>query len=134
MSNMLLEIVTPERKVYEKEIDMVVVKAIDGELGILPNHIPLVTPLQIGVVRAKNGDAEELVAVSGGFIEVHKSKVVILAESAELPEDIDLERALAAKSRAERRIEANRDEVDFRRAEIALQKALNRIEIASKDL
>lgn len=134
MSHMLLEIVTPERKVYEKQIDMVVVKAIDGELGILPNHIPLVTPLRIGVVRAKSADHEELVAVSGGFMEVRNNKVVILAESAELPGDIDLERALAAKLRAEKRMEERRDEIDFRRAEIALQKALNRIEVAQKNL
>lgn len=134
MSHMLLEIVTPERKVFEKQIDMVVVKAIDGELGILPNHIPLVTPLKIGVVRAKHAEDEELVAVSGGFMEVRNNKVVILAESAELPGDIDLERALAAKVRAEKRMEQRRDEIDFRRAEIALQKALNRIEVAGKHL
>lgn len=134
LSHMLLEIVTPERKVFEKQIDMVVVKAIDGELGILPNHIPLVTPLKIGVVRAKHAEDEELVAVSGGFMEVRNNKVVILAESAELPGDIDLERALAAKVRAEKRMEQRRDEIDFRRAEIALQKALNRIEVAGKHL
>lgn len=134
MSSMLLEIVTPERIVYEKSINMVVVKGVEGELGILPNHIPLVTPLQIGAVRVKLDEEEELVAVSGGFMEVRNNKVVILAESAELPEDIDLERALAAKSRAEKRMAANRDEIDFRRAEIALQKALNRIEVASKNL
>lgn len=132
MSTMLLEIVTPERKVFEQEVNMVVVKGAEGELGILPNHIPLVTPLQIGLVRAKNGDQEELVAVNGGFMEVRKDKIVILAESAELPGDIDLERALAAKDRAERRITAKQDEIDFRRAEIALQKALNRIAVARR--
>lgn len=134
LSHMLLEIVTPERKVYEKQIDMVVVQAVEGELGILPRHIPLVTPLKIGAVRAKIGEREEYIAVSGGFMEVRRNQVVILAESAELPGDIDLERALAAKSRAERRIAERRDEIDFRRAEIALQKALNRIEVAGKNL
>lgn len=134
MSSVLLEIVTPERKVFEQEVSMVVVKSTEGELGILPNHIPLVTPLKIGPVRAQNGSQESLIAVNGGFMEVRKDKIVILAESAELPSDIDLERALAAKDRAERRMSAKQDEIDFRRAEIALQKAMNRIEVARKDL
>lgn len=130
MSNLLLEIVTPERQVYAQVVNMLIVKGVEGEMGILPNHIPLVTPLKIAPVIAKIGNKEELIAVNGGFMEVRKDKVVILAESAELPGDIDLERAIAAKDRAEKRMNANKDEVDFRRAEIALQKAINRIETA----
>jgi F-type H+-transporting ATPase subunit epsilon len=133
LSNLLLEIVTPERKVYAKEVTMLIVKGVEGELGILPNHIPLVTPLKIAPVIAKIGNTEEVIAVNGGFMEVRKDKVVILAESAELPVDIDLERAMAAKDRAEKRLDA-KDQVDFRRAEIALQKAVNRIEVARKRL
>jgi F-type H+-transporting ATPase subunit epsilon len=133
LSNLLLEIVTPERKVYAKEVTMLIVKGVEGELGILPNHIPLVTPLKIAPVTAKIGNTEEVIAVNGGFMEVRKDKVVILAESAELPVDIDLERAMAAKDRAEKRLDA-KDQVDFRRAEIALQKAVNRIEVARKRL
>ncbi len=131
MSTVKLEIVTPERKVYEKDVDMVVVKGITGELGILPNHIPLVTPLRIAPVRVKFGKEEELIAVHGGFMEVRKDKIVILAEIAELPGEIDLERAQKAKERAENRMNTN-DSAELLRAEIALQKAINRISVTTK--
>jgi F-type H+-transporting ATPase subunit epsilon len=130
VSTFLLEIVTPERKVYEQEVNMVIVKGVEGELGILPNHIPLVTPLQIGPLEIKKDGASSTIAVSGGFMEVRKGKVVILAETAELPTEIDLERAVAARERAERRLQAKRDDVDHRRAEMALQRALNRMNVA----
>jgi F-type H+-transporting ATPase subunit epsilon len=130
MSTMLLEIVTPERIVYSEQVDMVVVRGVEGELGILPNHIPLVTPLKIAPAKIKQGNREQLIAVNGGFVEVRKDKVVILAESAELPEDIDVERALAAKARAEQRLQAARqEEIDFRRAQLALMRAMNRLEV-----
>lgn len=129
MSTFLLEIVTPERKLYADEVNMVVVKGENGELGILANHLPLVTPLQIAPVRIKIGNEEKRVAVHGGFMEVRREKVVILAEAAEMPEDIDLDRARAAKERAERRLAAKSDEIDFRRAQIALQKAMNRLSV-----
>lgn len=133
MSTLLLEIVTPERKVYTQEVSMVVVKGVDGELGILPNHIPLVTPLKIAPVKAKKaGGGEDLVAVHGGFLEVRKDKVVILAEEAELPEEIDIERAERAKARAEQLLAGKSDDIDFRRAEIALQKAITRINITGR--
>ncbi|WJH36273.1 F0F1 ATP synthase subunit epsilon [Paenibacillus aurantius] len=133
MSTFLLEIVTPERKVYAEEADMIVVKGVAGELGILPNHIPLVTPLKIAPVKIKKGNSTELIAVNGGFMEVRKDKVVILAESAELPADIDVERARSAKERAEKRLGGSKqDELDFRRAEMALQRALNRLDVAGK--
>ena len=133
MKTFLLEVVTPERKVFADDVNMIVVKGVAGELGILPDHIPLVTPLKIAPVKVKKGNTEQFIAVHGGFMEVRKGKVVILAESAELPGDIDVERAKAAKERAERRLNAaNRDEIDFRRAELALQRALNRLEVAGK--
>lgn len=132
MSTMVLEIVTPERKVYEKNIDMLLVKGIEGELGILPNHIPMVTPLKIAPITAKFDGKEDVVAVNGGFMEVRKDKVVVLAESAEMPEDIDVARAEAAKSRAEQRLASNQTNLDFKRANIALQKAINRIEVARR--
>lgn len=131
MSTFLLEIVTPERKVYEQDVNMIIVRGAEGELGILPHHIPLVTPLKIGPLEIKkNGAPNEVIAVSGGFMEVRKTKVVILAESAELPQEIDLERAMAARERAERRLRIKRDDVDHRRAEMALQRALNRMNVA----
>jgi len=126
MSTFLLEIVTPERKVYAEDVDMVIVKGTEGEMGILPNHVPLVTPLKIAPVTIKKGRSEEVIAVNGGFIEVRKDKIVILAESAELQSDIDEERAKAAKQRAENRL-AGKHEYDYRRAELALQRAMNRL-------
>lgn len=131
MSTLRLEIVTPERKVYEEDVNMVVVKGVAGELGILPNHIPLVTPLRIAPVKAKkDGAADEFIAVHGGFMEVRKDKVVILAEAAELGKDIDVIRARQAKERAERRLAEKASEIDFKRAELALQRALTRISVA----
>ncbi|CAH1216061.1 ATP synthase epsilon chain [Paenibacillus allorhizoplanae] len=134
MSTFLLEIVTPERKVYAEQVDMVSVKGAEGELGILPNHIPLVTPLRIAPITVKKaGSKDEVIAVNGGFMEVRKDKVVILAESAELPEQIDIDRARAAKERAEKRLaETKQDNVDFKRAEASLQRALNRIGVSGK--
>ncbi|CAN7147529.1 F0F1 ATP synthase subunit epsilon [Paenibacillus sp. LjRoot153] len=134
MSTFLLEIVTPERKVYAEQVDMVSVKGTEGELGILPNHIPLVTPLRIAPITVKKaGSKDEVIAVNGGFMEVRKDKVVILAESAELPEQIDIDRARAAKERAEKRLaETKQDNVDFKRAEASLQRALNRIGVSGK--
>jgi F-type H+-transporting ATPase subunit epsilon len=132
MSTFLLEIVTPERKVYAQDVNMVIVKGAAGELGILPNHIPLVTPLKIAPVIVKRDRATDFVAVSGGFIEVRKDKVVILAESAELPQDIDIDRAQAARQRAEQRLTGKRDEIDFRRAEASLQRAVTRMDVKQR--
>jgi F-type H+-transporting ATPase subunit epsilon len=132
VSTFLLEIVTPERKVYTDQVDMISVKGAEGELGILPNHIPLVTPLKVAPVIVKQGGKQHYIAVNGGFMEVRKDKVVILAESAELPEQIDVDRAKEAKTRAEQRMSSKQDQVDFKRAELALQRAVNRINVSSK--
>lgn len=132
MSTFLLEIVTPERKVYEQEVNMIIARGVEGELGILPNHVPMVTPLKIAPLEAKKSGGNDTIAVSGGFMEVRSNKVVILAESAELPEEIDVDRAQAAKDRAQKRLQAKRDDIDHRRAELALQRALTRINVAKE--
>jgi F-type H+-transporting ATPase subunit epsilon len=129
VSTFLLEIVTPERKVYAEQVNMIVAKGVEGELGILPNHIPLVTPLKVAPVTVKQGGKDQYIAVNGGFMEVRKDKGVILAESAELPEQIDVDRAREAKSRAEQRLSSKQELVDFKRAELALQRAVNRIDV-----
>ncbi|MEC0206549.1 F0F1 ATP synthase subunit epsilon [Paenibacillus lautus] len=131
MSTILLEIVTPDRLVYSEQVNSVTVRGVEGELGILPGHISFVTPLQIAPVYVKIGSQRTPFAVQGGFVEVRKDKIVILAESAEKAEEIDLERAEAAKERAETRLNAKgrQDEVDHRRAEMALQRAMNRIKV-----
>lgn len=133
MSTINLEIVTPERKVYSDDVNMVIVKGELGEIGILPKHAPFVTPLVISAVRIKIEGTEQLVAISGGFLEVNNDKIVILAEAAELPEQIDYDRAIAAKERAERRLDQKgKEEYDFKRAELSLQRAMNRIFVAGR--
>lgn len=136
MSTFLLEIVTPEHKVFEQQVDMISVKGVEGELGILANHISMVTSLRIGPMKIKEGGKEHQIAVHGGFVEVRKDKVVVLAESAEMPEDIDVERAKAAKARAQQRLslakQSKQDSVDFRRAQLSLQRAMTRIDISQK--
>lgn len=129
MNVLKVSIVTPDGPVYESEAEMVSTRAETGELGILPGHIPLVAPLEIGAVRLKKADKTEYVAVSGGFLEVRPEKVTILAQSAERAESIDLARAQAAKARAEKYLQAKRDNVDFKRAELALKRAMNRITV-----
>jgi F-type H+-transporting ATPase subunit epsilon len=128
MSKILLDIVTPEQKVYSKEVDMVITRAADGEIGILPQHTPLVSPLSITVVRAKNDGSEEQIAISGGFLEVRPDNVTILAETAELSGNIDVVRAEAAVTRAKERISGH--DGDLARAELALIRAMNRLEVA----
>lgn len=129
MKTVPVNVVTPDGPVYEAQVEMVSVKAQSGELGILPGHVPMVAPLEIGAVRLKKDGATELVAVSGGFIEVRQDNVTILAQAAETAEAIDLERARAAKERAERRLNQSADKVDFHRAQIALRRAINRIDV-----
>jgi F-type H+-transporting ATPase subunit epsilon len=135
MKTIKVSVVTPDGPVYESDVEMVSTKARTGELGILPGHIPMVAPLQIGAVRLKNGSNTEFVAVSGGFLEVRPEQVTILAQSAEQSSEIDLERALRAKERAEQRLhEKKQENVDFRRAELALQRAINRISVAERKI
>ncbi|MBD3109486.1 F0F1 ATP synthase subunit epsilon [Bacillus sp. AGMB 02131] len=129
MKTVEVNVVTPDGPIYNGEAEMVSTKAKSGELGILPNHIPMVAPLQIGAVRIKKAGKTEFVAVSGGFLEVRPDKITILAQAAELAETIDLARANAAKLRAERRLQDKQDTVDHKRAELALKRAINRISI-----
>lgn len=129
MKTVLVNVVTPDGPVYDADVEMVSVKAQSGELGILPGHIPMVAPLEIGVVRLKQGNSTEFVAVSGGFIEVRPDTVTILAQTAETAESIDVSRAQEAKKRAEERLNHKTDEIDFKRAELALRRAINRLNV-----
>ncbi|SFA48902.1 ATP synthase F1 subcomplex epsilon subunit [Parageobacillus thermantarcticus] len=131
MKTIKVSVVTPDGPVYEADVEMVSTKAKSGELGILSGHIPLVAPLEISAVRLKQGGKTEYIAVSGGFLEVRPDKVTILAQAAERAEDIDVDRAKAAKERAERRLQSKEDDIDFRRAELALKRAINRLNVAN---
>lgn len=133
MSTTNLSIVTPDGTVYEGEADLVSVRSTTGELGILPGHIPLVAPLETSPVRVKKNAGTDLVAVSGGFVEVRPDTVTILAESAERPEEIDKDRAQTAKERAEERLNrAKQEEIDIKRAQLALKRANTRLEVAKQ--
>lgn len=121
-----LEVVTPERKVLSEDIQSLVVPATEGYLGVLPNHAPLIAGLQIGIVRYKKDNEEKRMSISGGFLEVSKNKATIVAKTAELSEEIDVERAKRAKERAEKRLKS-REDIDVLRAELALRRALARL-------
>jgi F-type H+-transporting ATPase subunit epsilon len=101
---LIAEIVTPERIVYTNEVEMVVAPTIDGEIGVMPLHAPLAGALRAGEVRIKYGDTVEWFAVSGGYIQVHEDKVIVLADDAAAASQIDVERARQAKARAEQRL------------------------------
>ncbi|MBP2076210.1 F0F1 ATP synthase subunit epsilon [Oceanobacillus polygoni] len=131
MKTLEVSVVTPSGPVLEGSFDMVVCKAETGEIGILPGHIPLVAPLQISAVRLKTGSETKQLAVNGGFMEVKPDKVTILAQSAEKASEIDIQRAKSAKERAERRLQAKQDNIDKIRAELALKRATNRLNIGS---
>lgn len=131
MNKMPIEIVTPERKVYENKANLIIAKGGGGDIGIMAGHVPVVTTLKISSLRVQTDAGEHTIAISGGFIEVKPEGVTVLAESAELPEEIDVDRAMRSKERAERRLsQAGTDSLDTRRAELALQRALNRINVA----
>ncbi|NLP44010.1 MAG: F0F1 ATP synthase subunit epsilon [Peptococcaceae bacterium] len=123
-------VVAPDGQVFNKEVEFVVVPGVTGEIGILPNHAPLVAGLGIGVIRYKDEGVDKKIAISGGFMEVANNKVTVLAKTAEKAEDIDVERAKAAKERAEKRLQERKPETDVVRAQIALQRALVRLKAA----
>ena len=134
MATILLEIATPDKgEVYAKDINMLITRSICGELGILPKHANLLTELIPHVMRIKDGGTETQLFVSGGFMEVTPEKITILADSAELPDDIDVERAKVSYKRAEERINAyktapkSHEEIDIDRAEAALARAKARL-------
>jgi F-type H+-transporting ATPase subunit epsilon len=133
MSPIRLDIVTAEQSVYSDDVDIVIAPGVEGQLGILPHHTPLMTMLQPGELIARKGSEEFSLAVSGGFLEVRPDRVIVLADSAERAEEIDIARAEEAKKRAEQRLaERYTPEVDAARAEAALRRSLIRLKIAAK--
>lgn len=128
-----LEIVTPERRKVSELVDEVTAPGFDGYFGVLPGHTPFLASLKLGEISYKMGESRKFLTVFWGYTEVMSDRVTILAQIAERPEEIDVERAQAAKTRAESRLASRGDdEMDFERAQIALQKALIRLQVASK--
>jgi F-type H+-transporting ATPase subunit epsilon len=131
---LLLEIVTPERLAYSDTVDAVNLPGIEGELGVLPHHAPLVSMLGVGELRIRKGGAEESFAIVGGFLQVRPDKVVVMAETADMASEIDLEKAQEARRSAERMLEeaGPTDTADLAAARAALQQALLRIRVAER--
>lgn len=127
-----LEIVSPEGRVFTDDVDTVVVPGIEGELGILPHHTPLVTALGTGELRIRRAGTVQYMLISGGFVEVRGDKVVILAFVAEHSDAMDAAAATEARKRAEADLEAVHDPVDLARVRAALQTALMRERIATR--
>lgn len=128
-----LEIVTPEKRAFEGEVDEVVVPGTEGELGILPHHAPLISTLGQGVLRLRRGGEEEEFAIFGGFLQVRPDRVVVLAETADMASSIDLDRAERARREAEHVLEAGLEDADLATARAALQRALIRIRLAERE-
>jgi len=130
---LLLEIVTPEKLAYSDTVDSVVLPGSEGELGVLPHHAPLVAMLGVGELRIRKGGAEESFAIVGGFLQVRPDKVVVMAETADMASEIDLEKAQEARREAERALETGYSEgADLSMARAALQQALLRIRVAER--
>jgi len=124
MAGIKLDIVSAERVVFSDDVDLVVAPGVEGQLGILPHHTPLMTTLQPGELRVKKGREEFFLAISGGFLEVRPDRVIVLADAAERAEEIDVARAEEAKRKAQERLSKGVPDSDVGRAEAALRLSL----------
>lgn len=133
MPGLKLEIVTAERLVHTDEVDAVIAPGVVGQMTILPHHAPLMTMLAPGELCLRKGADETFIAISGGFLEVLQNRVIVLADTAERAEEIDLARAEAAKERAEERLSRRADKyLDLVRAEAALRRSLARLKVGER--
>jgi len=127
-----LKIITQEKILVEEEVDAVYSRAIDGDFGVLPDHIPYMTALDINTTKYIKGNLIEYVSTMGGIFQVSNNNVTILSDTAELGQEIDIPRARAAKERAEARLRTGVKDIDTERAQAALHRAIARIQAASK--
>ena len=132
MSSIRLDIVTVERVVFSDDVEVVVAPGVEGQLGILPHHTPLMTTLQPGELRVRKGGEEFFLAISGGFLEVRPDRIIVLADSAERAEEIDIARAEEAKRRAQERLSQRAPDLDIGRAEAALHRAMARLGVVER--
>jgi len=134
MSSIRLDVVTAERMVFSDDVEIVIAPGVQGQLGILPHHAPLMTMLEPGELRARKGGEELSLFISGGFLEVRPDRVIVLADAAEREEEIDAARAEEAKRRAQERLKERAPEgkVDVARAEASLRRALARLEVVKR--
>jgi len=130
-----LEVVTPKGAIVSEEVDIVTAPGFAGEFGVLANHAPFLSTIKIGTLRYKKDGTENELMVSGGFCEVSNNKITFLVESAERGHEIDVDRALQAKERAEKRLlqaRQQQEKFDITRAEAAMQRALARLKVAQR--
>ena len=129
MGQFNLTIVTPEGSFFSDDIDMVIVNALEGEMAVLKNRLPIITPLKTGKIRIFTDNKERVAAVVDGYINVGTYSTIVVTNAAEWPEEIDVERALEAKRQAEERLKRDKGK-DVIQAQLALRRALNRIEVS----
>ena len=132
MATLRLEIITAECQVFADDVNTVVAPGVEGELGILPHHAPLITMLKPGEILIRKDSEETYMSVSGGFLEVRPDKILILADACERAEEIDIERAEAAKRRAEERLKTRTPELDVAQVQAALLRSLVRLKVAER--
>ena len=135
MAEINLEIITPEKIIYKDSVDSITVPGTKGMFQVLKDHAPLMSTIEIGVITLKKNDESTYLTTAGGTIEVLNNNVLILADSVEVIDDIDIDRAERAKTRAEENLTMKKDEeIDFVRAELSLKRAINRINAREKYL
>jgi F-type H+-transporting ATPase subunit epsilon len=134
MPGLKIDIVTAERIVYSAEVDEVIAPGVEGQLGILPHHAPLMTTLQAGELVVRKAGKEDIMAISGGFLEVRPDRVIVLADQAERAEEIDVARAEAAKKKAEESLRGHKETglSEAQAVELALRRALVRLSVAER--
>ena len=132
MSLFKLHISTPEKLFFNNDVESVVLTSTEGEVGVLSGHIPLVTALATGTIKMRMGGEWKTAVLSGGFAEIKNDEVVVLADTAEWPEDIEINRAQEAKKRAEERIRLRESEIEYARSVAALQRATERLRIVRR--
>lgn len=133
MNKNKLKIITPEKLIFEGEAQLVIARAIDGDIGIMYHHEPSIIPLGIGELKIKNGDETKLFSHSSGFLKVLNNEVTVIVDSCESSESIDVQRATDAMERAKAALErGNENNLETQKAEIKLKRALNRLEVAKK--
>ena len=127
-----LEIVTAERQVFSENVTTIIAEGIDGQMTILPKHAPLITMLAPGELVIRKDGEEMYMSITGGFLEVRPEKVIVLADACERSDEIDIERAMEAKKRAEERLKNLTTEIDQSRAEAALRRSMARLRVVEK--
>lgn len=132
MSSFLLSISTPEKVFYHGPVESVVLATTEGEMGVLDKHMPMVVALGMAPMRIKTEQGWRTAALSGGFAQIKGNRVVILADTAEWPEEIEVNRALEAKKRAEERLRQHKSEVEYLQSQVALKRAIMRLRVVNQ--